>query len=380
VDIGEEDKDLILKKCFTLVIIICLILVSACGYKDIDKRFFVVTIGVGKPDNEEKTYKVTLKLAIPAAEIKAGQEKFVLIEEETDSITEALRLIKSKVDKELDFSHTKAIIIEETIAKKEDMKKVMDWFIRRRDIQKIAYMAIGKPTANAVLALKPESERLPSNSLFLAFGKLGTETPYIVTEQLFDFRKRLYEKGLDPVLPIIRVDEKNKLLIINQVSIFNKKNMKLILSEEDTKLFSILSNRFSKANIKVKSMSKGREKSFYIAADEAKATYSIQSPEGKKPYIEVNVKLEGIVEESSFEFTTDMVESNTKIAEKDITKKVKKVLETLQKKNLDPLGLGLQYRARHSADDEWEQWLAIYPDAEFKVKVSLTIQSSGGIH
>ncbi|UJF32365.1 Ger(x)C family spore germination protein [Paenibacillus hexagrammi] len=118
-----------------LFMLILLLTASGCGFKDIDKRFFVVTIGVDKPEDSSKKYAVYVKLAIPSPQERFGSNQALIVKEEANSITEAVRIIKSKVDKELEFGHCKTIILGEAMIH-SDITDMMDWFVRRRDIQK----------------------------------------------------------------------------------------------------------------------------------------------------------------------------------------------------------------------------------------------------
>jgi len=97
-----------------------------------DKRFFVLALGVDKSDDKGSKYRVSLKLAIPSSKIEPGQAKSQILTEEANNFPDAIRLLKSKVDKELDFGHTKMLIIGETLAK-EDVTECVDFFVRRRD-------------------------------------------------------------------------------------------------------------------------------------------------------------------------------------------------------------------------------------------------------
>ena len=48
----------------TVILLSCLVL-SAGGFKDIEKRFFVVSIGVDVAKHRTKKYLVSLKFAVP---------------------------------------------------------------------------------------------------------------------------------------------------------------------------------------------------------------------------------------------------------------------------------------------------------------------------
>lgn len=355
---------------YLLIVVLVMPLVS-CGYKDIDKRAFVVAIGVDTAESDDKKYKVMLKVAIPTPDMKAGEQKFIISERESNSITDAIRLMKSKVDKELDFSHAKAIVLGEDVVK-EGYEEVLDWFIRRRDVQKIAWVAIGKPNAKEILSMKRKIERMPANALFLSFGQSGTESVYIISEYLFDFRKRITEKGLDPILPII--ESKGEYFEINKAALLDEQKLRKSLTEEETKILNIMLKRAQKVDVRVMNHDQDRD-AFFISVDDTKVNYKIRTKE--KPKIEVRVQMEGIIEEALVDFPHKQLGKYKADAEKQFKKKILKLLTMLQEEQLDPIGFGLQYRASSFEKNDWEQWKEIYPTVEFDVDVEITIQGTG---
>lgn len=356
-----------------ILLLILLFSLTSCGYKDIDKRIFALAIGVTTPEGENSKYSVLIKFAIPTADIKAGQKDFIIIKEEGDSITEAMRMIKSEIDKEIDFSHTKMILFDEKILD-DDLKETIDWFIRRRDIQKIAWIGVGSPGVEEILKLKPKSESLPANALFLSFGRTGTESPYIITEYMFDLRKRLTERGIDPVLPIIMANDFETYTISTAV-VVNKEGKKVNLDQEETKVMNILLNRAKKLDIKVENETDEKKGLFYIAADEANVNYKLK--DGEKPTVEIMIKIEGIVEESPEEMSRKQLKEHENLAEKQIKERVKHVLIKLQEEDVDPIGFGLMYRAHHTEKNEWEKWKKLYGKVDFDIKIDLTLQGTG---
>lgn len=362
------------KRSLLLALVVTLSLISACGYKDIDKRFFVVSIGVDPSEQKDNKYKVSLKLAIPTGDIKAGKDKFQIISDNANSLTGAIRRMKSKVDKELDFSHAKVIIFGEEVAKKE-VTELMDWFFRRRDLQKIAWVAVGRPTAEDILKVHTPSERLPSNALFLTFGQSGTESAYIISEYLFDFRKRVLERGLNPLMPII---EKNSFgtFTVNKTALFDNRKLKMVLDDYETKVLNMLMNRTEKVDLKVV---QNKENSFYLSVDEVSSAYKFKNINGRL-VIQVDVSLEGVVEEAIPYFSASDLDKGSIAAAETFKQKAEDLLKKMQKEQLDPIGLGLLYRSRHLNKDDWEQWRALYPDAKWDIKVDVTIQGTGGLH
>ncbi|WP_419888027.1 Ger(x)C family spore germination protein [Neobacillus niacini] len=343
--------------------------VTGCGFKDIDKRLFVVSVGIDPAKNSSKKFLVSLKFAVPNIE-KVSNESFI-ISQEGDTIAEAVRMMKSKVDKEIDFSHAKLVVYNEEVINSKLDPNLYYWFIRRRDFQEMSWVAVGKPTAKAVLKLKPKSERLPSNALFLALGKDGTETAYIIPEFLFDFKKRFGEKGLDPLLPIIQAKEDT--FEINTVALLDKNKLKLKLPSRETMFLNLLLTENTKTALKIND----GEDSFVIDTQSVKTKYKIITENQKQPYIEVDMSIDGRIEEARFNVSNKDLDKYEKAAKNHISKKVKVLLEKMQKANVDPLGFGLRYRSRQMGDDDWKTWQQLYPAIKFKVNADINISDTG---
>ncbi|WP_257984283.1 Ger(x)C family spore germination protein [Neobacillus cucumis] len=355
---------------YALLVLLSTLVLASCGFKDIDKRFFVVSIGVDAAKNSSKKYLVSLKFAVPGAS-KDNPSQYQIVSQNANSMSEAVRIIKTKVDKEIDFSHAKVFLFSEEIVKNHGNAGMYYWFTRRRDIQKIAWVNIAKPTALEVLKVKPKSEHIPSNALFLALGKEGSETPYITPEYLFDLKYRLIERGIDPFMPIVKA--KKDLFEINTVGLFNKSALKLTLNPEEAKMLNFMMNREEKSAIKV---TKGKT-TIIINTDKVKTKYKLNTQKGKTPIINVHVSVDGNLEEASDRVAIPKLSEFEKAAEESINKRFEKFLVKIQKANLDPIGFGLRYRSRHFNEDDWEQWKRIYPNVVFKVQSKVQIEDTG---
>ncbi|RSK26219.1 Ger(x)C family spore germination protein [Bacillus sp. HMF5848] len=358
-----------------ILVFICCLLFTGCGFKDIDKRFFVVAVGIDKDKEKEENYLIHLKLAITTTEQKMGESNSIVVSESAETITEAVRIIKSRVDKELDFGHAKMILYGEDVVK-EDIRNVLDWFLRRRDIQQIAWIGIGKPTAKDILELQPKSENIPGNALFLGFGYSGTETPYVASNYLFNFRRSLYERGISAYLPIVSV--KDDLFNINTMALFEDFTMKHVLSKDETRILYALMSDISKVDIDIEEEEGFK---FILTLDHVNKEYQIVTPVDRQPFIDMRISLEGIVEEATKELTRDEIEKLNKIASNVAEERVLSLLKKLQGKKLDPFGFGLRYRATHRGEEseKIEKWLSIYPNIDFRVSVDVNVEGTGVI-
>ncbi|MFP7296492.1 Ger(x)C family spore germination protein [Neobacillus niacini] len=355
--------------CVVVLIIILSSLAAGCGFKDIDKRLFVVSIGIDPANDSSKKYLVSLKFAIPIIEEKSNES--MIVSEEADTISEAVRMIKTRVDKEIDFSHAKVIVYNQKVLQQEIEPNLYYWFIRRRDIQEVSWVAIGEPSALDVLKLKPKSERLPSNSLFLALGRDGPETAYIIPEFLFDFKRRFNEKGIDPFLPIIEVKENS--FTINTVGLLTKKQLKLQLKPKETMILNFLLNNESKSALVIDK----KDKRFVIDTKRVKSKYKIFADNQKQPYIKFDITINGRIEEADFPVNNMDIPEYEKSAKKLTEENIYQFLVKMQKGNVDPVGFGLHYRARHFEKNDWETWQKLYPAIKFKVNVDIQIEDTG---
>jgi len=349
---------------------LALLTLTGCGFKDIDKRFFVVGTGIDWSGNESKPYRITLQLAIPSPKIEPGSSKIQYETIDAPTIAEGVRMLKAYVDKELDFGHCKMMIIGEELAKR-DINPAINWMLRRRDIQSVATLAVGRPTAETVLHVHPASERYPGNALLLSFGADGTESSYNYVETLSGMERRLSEKGMDPALAVITNDGKDSF-IINQVALFDKEKIKMILTPAETQLFNQMSDHFMKASMH--GMFKGTP--MVIAINQLNSSFRIQR-KTDPVLVTMKVKMDVVFEEAP----NGLFDRAWKPVEDALASEYEKaaitLLKKIQQQNIDPFGFGLRYRAIHPGKDAWKHWKELYPDAKFNVEALVKIEGTG---
>lgn len=364
-----------MRKAFIGVAITLLLLVSGCDFKDIDLRIFVVAIGVD-PGEQEGDLRISLKLAIPQGDVTKIDEKVQILTEESPSISEALRRMKSRVEKELDFVHCKSIILGEGLAGK-DIRHVLDWAVRRRDIQLILNFAVGRPEALKVLQVKPEAERIPSNSLIQAMSGQGTESPFITSVYSFQLMRNVYEKGIDPILPIIEAKGKNEFLI-NKVALLDKQKIRVVLTPNETRLYNLLSRPNLQTNLPAHY--DGGMYQYYTESSSSR--YKILNTEKDEPLIRYKVKIKAILEENSEAelVTHSMLKEIEAAGEKELEEDLLALLTKIKSTGLDPFGWGLHYGARHfNNETEMKVWKELYSMLDFQVKAEVNIKYSGMI-
>ncbi|MBT2288203.1 Ger(x)C family spore germination protein [Paenibacillus albidus] len=362
-----------MKRWLLAIMLLLLLLTGGCDFKDIDRRIFVVAIGVDSGEKEGH-FKISLKLALPQGEITKMDEKVQILTEESFSISEAVRRMKSRVEKELDFVHCKSIILGETLAQ-NDIRHIMDWAVRRRDLQLILHFAVGRPDALKVLQIKPQSERIPSNSLIMAMSGQGTESPFISKVFSYQLMRNIYEKGLDPILPIIEARGQDEF-VINKIALFDKHRIRETLTPNETRLFNLLSRPNLRTNLPA--FYKGEMYQYYT--ERSTSSYRIFNHGNGEPTLRYKIKIKGILEESGNEdiVTQSLLKEIGAAGEEELRKKVHALLRKIQASHQDPLGWGLRYGARHFNNrTEMEDWADLYAKLRFQVDVQVNIKYSG---
>ncbi|REE82705.1 Ger(x)C family germination protein [Paenibacillus taihuensis] len=345
-------------------------LTGGCGFKDIDKRFFVVAIGIDPPAEGAKGYKVTLRLAVPSPKVEPGAAKSRVETIQATTIAEGVRLLKSHVDKELDFGHCKLLLFGEELVKK-DFRAPMQWFARRRDIQSVAYVAIGKPDANSILNVEPSSERLPGNAIFLTFGHGGTESSYTLYTYLFDLLRRAGERGLDPILPIMRVE--NNGYVVTRLGLLDKSKLVTVLNPQETEMFNQIRYEFKKSTV---AASFGGQNMVMSVDGISSKTKIVRTNEGY--VLRLRLKIKGIFEEAPIGVYDQDWKKLEQTFNAQVEQEAERLLKKVQQAGVDPFGFGLKFRATHAGSEKtWKAWESIYPRLKFDVKANVIIEGSG---
>ncbi|MBO7748415.1 Ger(x)C family spore germination protein [Paenibacillus sp. MWE-103] len=343
---------------------------SGCGFRDIDKRFFVVAMGIDPTDKGAKGYKITLRLAVPSPKVEPGAGKNEFLTMDATSIAEAVRLLKSHVDKELDFGHCKVFVIGEQLARR-DYTEILRWLSRRRDVQSIAFMSVGQPDAKTIVEVEPKTERYPGNTLFLMFGKDGTQSSYLVPIYMFDFIRRHEEHGLDPILPVIRADDSG--YAITRIALLNKTKLVDIVSPAETETYSQIRYQDSKST--VAAVKDGV--TMVINVDNIASHYKFANVNGEQ-VLQLRLNVSGIFEEAPIGVYGENWTELEGIFNAQIAAEIKKFLKKAQRDEVDPFGFGLRYRATHAGTEQtWRDWQRIYPQLKFDVKVKVKIEGTG---
>ncbi|MBB4825545.1 spore germination protein KC [Sporosarcina luteola] len=363
-----------MKQWILVLLLLSSTLLSACAFKDIDRRLFVSVIGIDPAEKMEEGFKVTLKIAIPFGAIKeASRPTFAYLSEEGETIGEAIRMLETHVDKVLELGHMKTIVVNEELLK-GDLQEFMNYFVRRGDLQMIAYVTAARPSAETILRVEPKTEAPASISFYNFFGGTGTESPFIVTTYLFEFRRDYLGEGIDPVLPIMETNEDQSELIVNKSIVIGQKGKTLELDPLLTKQYNSLVHNASGFSYKVNK--DGLQ--LLLNIDHIKMKFKIHSDNGKPSKVIMTINKVGVIGESNKLLSPKKLPYYDQLAEQTLSAKVRELLHKLQEEQLDPFGFGLRYRTtKLHTSNPYKIWKEAYPEIDFDVVMKINLKSTG---
>lgn len=357
------------------ILLLCITMIPGCAFRDIDKRAFVSAIAVDDSEDPEKPYKVTIKVVIPSGSIKQEGVKYAFFSENSSSISEALALIRTSIDKDIDFSHMKIVLISKNLLDR-NLSNITDFFHRRRDIQLISWIAVADPRADQVIKLEPKSQSSVTAPLFNFFSRTAVQSPYITTLYLFDFRRQEVEKGIDPVLPVVTMDEEEKRYVIDRGIVLGMEKH-IELTPEQTMIYNILRGNIKRFNAEIFE-DDGKKFKYGMFIDSTNVSYDIHTKNKKKPSINFKIRHQGILEEASKYTEGTRLEKYGQETSKVAKEQISDLLTFFQEKNVDPIGFGLRYKATHlHTRNTFQEWQKLYPNVKFNVDIDVNITSTG---
>ncbi|WP_339171020.1 Ger(x)C family spore germination protein [Solibacillus sp. FSL R5-0691] len=361
-----------------LLVILGSVLLSGCAFKDIDKSVFVAMIALDVSDDEEKPYKVTLKLYEPTGSFREATEpQYSYLSENGETLSEAIRMMESYSDKELEFGHSKLIVLGEELVKNEKNKEILDFLIRRPDIQMISWITVGRPNAEEIIKMIPQGESAAYPELFNYFDGNGTTTPYIVTTHLFEFRRNIKEGWIDSVLPIIEINNEDQHFEINKSLLLSANKEPYELDSLNTSIYNMLSRSVKHANLLIK-----EDGDHFIAnIDTVKSKYNVKINNPSEIELDIKISLYGSVAESHKPMINKDLKKYNEELKKETEEKFTTFISEMKKNGYDPLGFGIDYKAKvlHNRRMSKEEWKEAYKNAKLNLTVKPGIKSTGSI-
>ncbi|OMD95980.1 Ger(x)C family spore germination protein [Paenibacillus odorifer] len=369
-------------KRILLIVISMMLLICNTGcwnYFEIDDMSIVagVAIDKGKKDGQ---LLVTTEIVDTKEGMKSSQAGFKMITLAGETMFDIVRGMISITGKKLFWSHSKAIILSEEIAR-EGVTKVIDWYNRDTETRSDVYIFVAKEkSAQEIISLSSSTESIMSYALAqqMRTEKNVSTAPVV---EIWDFIDKLEASGEYAIAPLIYVHEQNKTknARVSGTAIFRMDKMIGMISGEETKYMLFANNQIQGGVLIVKDESGEPAFSLEILSNRTKI----------KP-VWINGKLQiklntlthaGLDEvKSSGEFNNlDSKKTIERWVEKELEEQILSVIHKVQKDyQADIFGFGelLHEKMPRTWEKIEKNWGKEFSNVEIVVNSKVIIESS----
>lgn len=344
-------------KKFVLIIITLFILLISSGcynYKEINDMAIVSSIGIDK-DNKNDKYIVSAQIMNSKESENSEDSQITVYTKEGDTVHEALRNITLKSPRKLYGNHLSKIVLSEEVAK-EGIDNILDTFNRVTEVRNEFIITIVKEDkASDVLKVLTTTESIPAEYVKLSLKIADKTSGLTYATKLDEFISLYLKKGIDPVVPVLKIDKKEKKgttinnitttnpiskIVIEDLAVTNKGKLETYLKNEEVIGYNFLRNQIQKMIIPVKCDDENNYASISILKNKTKSN---AEKKDNKYIINFNINSEAIITE--YNCKKDLTDEKViKELEKDTEKKIKRYIKKSLNKQKETKGkfLGLE--------------------------------------
>lgn len=344
-------------KKFVLIIITLFILLISSGcynYKEINDMAIVSSIGIDK-DNKNDKYIVSAQIMNSKESEDSEDSQITVYTKEGDTVHEALRNITLKSPRKLYGNHLSKIVLSEEVAK-EGIDNILDIFNRITEVRNEFIITIVKEDkASDVLKVLTTTESIPAEYVKLSLKIADKTSGLTYATKLDEFLSLYLKKGIDPVVPVLKIDKKEKKgttinnitttnpiskIVIEDLAVTNKGKLETYLKNEEVIGYNFLRNQIQKMIIPVKCDDENNYASILILKNKTKSN---AAKKDNKYIINFNINSEAIITE--YNCKKDLTDEKViKELEKDTEKKIKRYIKKSLNKQKETKGkfLGLE--------------------------------------
>lgn len=367
-----------MKKLLLIILIFSLFICGCQSENEINNLSIVNAIGIDIDDNE---YKVSIQILDVNKTTNDEQEKLnksITYTSKGSNISEALNNITLKSPKSLYLGHLELVVISEKLAK-SNISKITDYFLRNSNISKNFTMLISKDcTPEDVLNILESDSNFPTGNILGSIEVSSTSEGTSNNIKFIQFMQDLTSEGKNPILPTIKKNDKDKLIIDN-VALFKNQKLKGYLNSDGNIAYNFITDNIKSSNINYKC-----DKNNYIGINITKSNTKMKSSiKNNKPIIYLNVSANAEIIEVNCSSGIDDLSKVKKEVENKIKNMINNVIRnTKEDYKSDIFGFGQNIYKNHLSywkkiKKEWED--KYYPDLEVHTNVEVKLDNQGSI-
>lgn len=342
------------KILLSLITLLIIFLTSGCyNYKEINQMAITSSIGIDK-DETKNEYIVSAQIMNSKESEDSEDSQITVYSRKGKTIHEALRDLTLKSPRRLYGNHLSKIVLSEEVAS-EGIQNILDIFNRVTEVRNEFVITIVKDDkASDVLKVLTSTETIPAEYVKLSLKSADNNSGLTYTTKLDEFVSLYLKKGIDPTVPVLKIDKKSKKgktvdnitttdpiskIVIDSLAVTNEGKFEAFLKKDEIIGYNYLRNQIQKMVIPVKC----DDKNYASVSVQSNKTKSKIKKENNKYTVTFYINVNAIITEynCSKKLTkTKTLESLEKRSEKKIKSYIKKAIN--KQKNTKGKFLGIE--------------------------------------
>ena len=366
-----------MKRGKLIILTLIIFLSTGCNYVELNKLAIVSALGIDYKNNE---YLITAQVMdVTKSDSGSIKQSSLIYEAAGETIGKAVRNFSEKYPKTVYLGHLEIIILGKDVAEQK-MNEIFDFILRSPEVRSTGNVLVNKEQT-AKETLKPENEKENSFATEQIKSSLDNATKRTGTVNLVtfeEFAQGYLQKGIDPVVPLIRIDKQNDSktsdTIIANLAVLNNNKIGKEMDERQ----SIAYNTINKNYYDVVITPKYKNKALGIILFNPKSKINTAIKHNK-----VHTTIDIVVEIKLNELNSNIDPDNEKInkeLEKLVEKELKEYIESLinycKESNSDVLGIGNDIYKNHYKQYNKYKNVNFY-QSNIKVQIRTKLYRSG---
>lgn len=372
-----------IRRLAALAALLSVLLCGGCwNYRSLDTMSIVAGIAIDE-GGDDNVWRVSFQIVdlMGNVEVEGINSKILVAEGAT--LFDACRNAKRNIIGKLYFGHTQLAVINEAIAKQEDLRNTIDWFLHDTEVRETLKLVVSREaTAQDILAhetLVGPIDAFEISQYLEDDSKVTSSTSF---KQLYETFNTLKSPGIELTLPAIRIATASERQIaqIYGTAVFKGGRLAGYLTPEESKYFLFATDGIQGGLLTVPASGEGPD-TVTLEISQSRTHRSFSYDNGKlivtlEPETDVFLVECGVPFSALDKQVMRELEDNAAAV---LAKRMTAVIQTVQSSfGSDIFGFGSLIHKRDNA--LWEQlsqdWDAIFAALEVQVKAKINIVNS----
>ena len=340
-------------------------LLSGCwDAKDVDNRLLVGAMGL---ETSGDLVNVWLRFPLPKTPGSSNQKNdHYTLSQKGITVIDAMNQARYKLQKSLDPSSTRAVLLSEGMAK-QGIAPYLEFAIRERSVPLNVVTAIVRGDMKRIFEDPNPTGELSGIYTKLFFEPYAGGLPRKNRVRLWEIYSNLYSPFRENLIPLLQEGPQNSFELAGN-AIFVEDRMKGTISKDESLVYEMVTRRFTESEVRV------THNKMDIKLLHNKSLVAAKFENGR-PVITVDVFLTATLVDSMYNHKSnkDTIKSSL---ESTLEAQAKSLFKKTQQYGADIFGFGNNFRGRLATAD-YSKWRELYKTASITLRMHIDVRDTG---